>query len=53
MIAGWREIARMLGFYTPEVHRIELSPDGARLAQQLGVMSDAELLRLVESDGGE
>ena len=29
MIAGWRELGRMLGYYQPEEHKIELGADGA------------------------
>ena len=46
MIAGWREIGRMLGFYEPEVHKVELGADGTRLQAKFTSMSDGELLAL-------
>lgn len=46
MIAGWREIGRMLGFYEPEVLRIDVNLDGDRLMQRIRAMTDAEVLRL-------
>ena len=47
MIAGWRELGRMLGYYQPEEHKITMGADGARLQARLTSMSDAELLALV------
>ena len=49
MISGWREIGKMLGFYEPEVRRIDLSLNGSALAQQIRAMTDAEVLRLADS----
>ena len=48
MIAGWREIGRMLGFFEPETHRVEISDDGRRLQARLEAMSDEELLATIE-----
>lgn len=45
-IAGWREIGKMLGFYQPEVRRVELSPLAATQMRELEAMSDAELLAI-------
>jgi phage terminase small subunit len=45
-IAGWREIGKMLGFYQPEVRRVELSPLAATRLSELEAMSDAELLAI-------
>jgi len=50
MIAGWREIGRMLGFYEPEVRRIDVNLDGDRLMQRIRAMTDAEVLRLAGAD---
>jgi phage terminase small subunit len=48
MIAGWREVAKMCGFYAPERKHIELMST-AGLAVRVGLedMSDAELVNLV------
>lgn len=45
-ISAWREIGRMLGFYTPERHRVELSPAGEVAAWQLEAKSDEELVAM-------
>ena len=45
-IAGWREIAKMLGFYAPERQRVELSADGSAEWRRLEAMSDEELLTM-------
>jgi len=46
-IAGWREIAKMCGYYAPERKKIELSRGGDGLRAQYEAMSDAELLSIV------
>ena len=48
MIAGWREIAKMLGYYEPERRRVEVSVSSKRAVQHLETLSDAELLRLAD-----
>lgn len=45
-IAGWREVAKMLGFYAPERQRLELSADGSAEWRRLEAMSDEELLTM-------
>ena len=48
MIAGWREIAKMCGFYAPERKQVELmSTAGLELSTQIEQMSDAELVNLI------
>lgn len=44
MIAGWREIAKLCGFYAPERKRIEVSSGHDALRVQFEGMSDAELI---------
>jgi hypothetical protein len=51
MIAGWREIAKMCGFYAPERTQIELSTPGLAVRVRLEDMSDAELVNLVAAGG--
>lgn len=50
MIAGWREIAKMCGFYEATKTKIEVSVQGQVLIQRLNSMSDEELLALAEGD---
>jgi hypothetical protein len=47
MIAGWREVAKMCGFYAPERTQIELSTAGLAVRVRLEDLSDAELVNLV------
>jgi Terminase small subunit len=51
MIAGWREIAKMCGYYALERKKVEVSVDGEALQAKIAAMSDQELLAL--ADGGE
>jgi predicted ribosome-associated RNA-binding protein Tma20 len=51
MIAGWREIAKMCGYYAPERKKVEISVDGAALQAKMAAMSDEELLAI--ADGRE
>lgn len=44
MIAGWREIAKMCGYYAPERKQITLSGERHKLRTQLEAMSDADLI---------
>ena len=51
-IAGWREIARILGYYEPEKKEITLTIKQETTRKELEVMAEDELLRLA-GDGGE
>jgi hypothetical protein len=46
MINGADKIAKMLGYYAPETHKIELGGTAAALAHRLQTMSDHELLEI-------
>jgi phage terminase small subunit len=46
MIAGWREIAKLCGYYAPERRRVELSTGHDALRVQFEAMSDAELINI-------
>lgn len=48
MVAGWREIAKMCGFYEPTKHRLEVSVQGEVVIQKLQAMDDAQLLALAD-----
>ncbi len=52
MIAGWSEIAKMLGYYAPERKQVQLSVDARAQRNELARMTDAELAQLIV-DGGE
>lgn len=49
-IAGWREIAKICGFYAPEVKRIEIGDSAKAYIQRMEQLDDAELLKLVNSE---
>jgi phage terminase small subunit len=48
MVAGWREIGKMCGFYAPEVKKIDISITTKRVVDQLETLSDDDLLKLVD-----
>ena len=47
VIAGWREIAKMCGFYAPEKRRVEAPESGSRAYARLSALSDEELLAMI------
>jgi len=47
MIAGWREIAKMCGYYAPEVKKIEINVTTRRVIDQMETLSDDDLLQMV------
>jgi len=49
-IAGWREIGKMCGYYAPEVKEVNINVGAKRVISQLEVMSDDQLLDLIEKD---
>lgn len=46
MVAAWREIGKMCGFYEPVKISVDLTTGGASLQTRITTMSDADLLRL-------
>ncbi|MEI7431677.1 MAG: terminase small subunit [Betaproteobacteria bacterium] len=48
MISGLVQIAKLCGFYEPEVHQVHLTDDAGRLLSKFEAMSDDELLAIVE-----
>ena len=46
MIAGWREIGKMLGFYAPELRTVKLSTESHALRTTYEALSDQELLAI-------
>lgn len=52
VIAGWREVGRMMGYYTPEVRRVEVSTAAAAVERgKLELLSDEALMAIVEGQG--
>lgn len=47
MLAGWREIAKMCGYYEPERREIHVNFARSALLDEIACMSDAELLALI------
>jgi phage terminase small subunit len=45
-IKGWTEVAKMLGYYAPEVKKIQLSMDQGRMKSKFEALSDEELIEL-------
>ncbi len=48
MIAGWREIGRMCGYYAPEVKKVDITVTAKRIVDKLETLSDSDLLQMVE-----
>ena len=46
MITGWKEVARMCGYYEPERREILLSVDSKQLLEQIQSLPKAKLLEL-------
>lgn len=47
MIAGWREIGKICGFYAPVETRVKVDVTGNIALDRLNSMSDAELLKII------
>ena len=47
MIAGWREVGKMCGYYAPVEHRVKVDVSGNVVLERLNSMSDAELLKII------
>ena len=48
MVSGLREIGKMLGFYAPEVKKVDLNVAGQVELKRMNQMSDAELLQIID-----
>lgn len=46
MVAAWRELGKVLGFYAPEVKKIEKGISKSDLLKAMDQLSDEELLKL-------
>jgi hypothetical protein len=45
-INGWKEVSKLMGFYAPEVKRIDLNVTQGKLKSKFEQMSDQELLEM-------
>lgn len=50
MIQGAREIGKLLGFYEPEAHRVELTVNDRGLAAKYQGMTDQELTAIIDGE---
>lgn len=48
MIAGWREVGKMCGYYEPVKKQIDVNITGNVVMERLNRLSDADLLKLIE-----
>ena len=48
MIAGYEKLAKIMGFNQPEVKKLDITINGARVRHKMEMMSDAELLQIAE-----
>jgi hypothetical protein len=49
-IAGWREAAKICGFYAPEVKKVELTGTAKRVVDRLQSLSDQELMEIAMAE---
>lgn len=49
-ISGWREIAKICGYYEPQRLQVEVSVSAKRLFSQFETLSDEELLKIAEKE---
>jgi hypothetical protein len=49
-IAGWREVAKMCGYYEPKKVQLEVSVSAKRMFDQFETLSDEELLKIAETE---
>lgn len=47
-VNGWREIAKMCGYYEPQRLQVEVSVSAKRMLSQYEALSDEELLKLAD-----
>lgn len=49
MVAGLRELGKMMGFYAPELKKVDLNVQGKVDMDRLNQLTDAELLQIIEA----
>lgn len=50
-ISGWKELAKMQGYYAATEHHVKVSHDQETLKRQLKELSETELLKLMSDPG--
>ena len=50
VISGWREIAKMCGFYQPVKHQVDIPRTQSDMLRRFEAMSDEELMAIVASE---
>ena len=50
MLAGYRDISKMMGYNAPEVKKVEVTATQGRIRHKMESMSDADLLRLAAGE---
>ncbi len=50
MIKGWTEVGKMLGYYAPEVKKLEITDNQKRLQSKFEAMSDEDLMKVIEGE---
>ena len=50
MIRGYSELARLLGFFAPEVRRVELTTGQGALQTKFAALTDAQMLVLMSKE---
>lgn len=53
MIAGWREVGKMCGYYEPTKKQIDINVTGNVTMERLSRLSDAQLLKMIEEQAVE
>ncbi len=51
MIAGWREIGKLCGYYAPVEHKVKMDITGNIVLDKMNSLSDAELLKIISGGG--
>lgn len=52
MIAGWREVGKMCGYYEPSRLQLEINHTGQVLLKNVNNMTDAQLLEAIQAGAG-
>lgn len=47
MIAGWREVGKMCGYYAPVEHKMKIDVTGNLVIDRLNAMSDEDLIKAI------
>jgi|JI10StandDraft_1071094.scaffolds.fasta_scaffold636558_1 phage terminase small subunit len=50
MISGWREIAKLCGYYAPQMRAVSLTASGSLLLRQLQDLPDSALVEMADAD---